>query len=258
MVLCNIYLLPHGDEIIDMPGEGSVEMNRTISRVVENDESDVLVIASPHGVKLSKNIPVVNTEHFESSFKVRTRELHRNLLNEKPLTDSIIKHTEDESEEVGFVTTSGDKSVFPLDFGTLIPLDFFHDKPLVYLGQSRIKDRDKLSSFGKKLYKVLNEYEKKVSLIISADQAHTHSGKGPYGYSEEAAEYEKIVVECIKKNDFRPLLKIDEAMISKAKPDSYWNLVILSSVLRESGRHLELDYHYVEEYFGMLCAHSYM
>ena len=45
-------------------------------------------------------------------------------------------------------------------------------------------------------------------------------------------------------------------MISEAKPDSYWNMVILKGFLKNSGMRMVLDYHYVENYFGMLLAHG--
>ena len=223
MVLQDIYLLPHGDEIIDIPDSESAEMKSAISNVVRKNRSEVLVIASPHGVRLSKNIAVVNTERFEGKFKLETVELSRKLFNERSLAESILFNAKDEAEEVGFVTTGGEKSVFPLDFGTLIPLSFFPDKPIVYLGQSRIEDRGKLRSFGVNLYDAINRYEKSVSLIVSADQAHTHSSSGPYGYSEDAEKYESIVLQCIESNEYSPLLDISEQLIANARPDSYWN-----------------------------------
>ncbi|AKA48940.1 hypothetical protein IX51_07330 [uncultured archaeon] len=257
MPLKNIYLLPHGDEILDRPGTGSERMNETIGKVTGNDGSDVLVIASPHGVRLSNSIPVVNTERFEGWFGLKTKNLHRALPNERPLTELIIENSRGDCEEVGYVTVQGDKSVFPLDFGTLIPLEFFRDRPIVYIGQSRISDRKKLRRFGRKLFDSIDQYEKSVSLIISADQSHTHSPNGPYGYSEESSTYEDIVKEAIVSNDFTPLVEMDDKLISNAKPDSYWNLLVLTSFLEKSERRLELDYSYIEEYFGMLCAHSY-
>ncbi len=257
MVLNRIYVLPHGDEILDIPDRESEKMNSVISRLASDDDSDVIVIASPHGVRLSRNVPVVNTEWFHGTFQLKTMKLERKLRNERQLAESILSSAREEAEEVGFVTAQGEKSIFPLDFGALIPLEFFPERPIVYLGQSRLRDRKKLLTFGEALYSSINEYKGKVSLIISADQAHTHSSEGPYGYSNQARMYEEIVVKCITDNDYSPLLTMDEEMISAAKPDSYWNLVTLSSILRKSGRKLELDYHYVEVYFGMLCAHSF-
>ena len=42
--------------------------------------------------------------------------------DERKLTEDIIKSTRDTTEELRFITYSGDISVFPLDFGSSIPL----------------------------------------------------------------------------------------------------------------------------------------
>lgn len=255
MVLGRIYLLPHGDELIDLPDSNAEKMANRIRKITAEDDSEVIVIASPHGVRLSKNIAVVNTENFHGSFTLERKRLEKHLKNEKALAERILEMSEI-AEEVAFVTTSGDKSVFPLDFGTLIPLEFFPEKPIVYLGQSRLSDIGKLKSFGESLYKSLETYRKKVSLIISADQAHTHSQNGPYGYSEKAVPYESEVMKALETNDFTRLVEMDPDVIVEAKPDSYWNLIVLSSILEKSGRSMIIDYHYVADYFGMICAHS--
>lgn len=257
MTLHNIYIIPHGDELIDLPTEGSIRMSSTIREIVKYDKSEVLAIASPHGVRLSRTVPIVNTERFAGSFDLSTRTIEMKLSNERPLAELILKESGDDAEEVGFVTVQGEKSVFPLDFGTLIPLNFFNKRPIVYLGQSRLRDRQRLLRFGEELYRAISNYGKRVSLVMSADQAHTHSSEGPYGFSADAEVYEEILKNCIKTGDFSELLSMDDALISNAKPDSYWNMVILSSVLKDSGRRMTLDFSYVEKYFGMLCAHSY-
>ncbi len=48
---------------------------------------------------------------------------------------------------------------------------------------------------------------------------------------------------------------IDNNFINDAKPDSYWNMLILYGFIKASGIGLTFDYYYVQEYFGMLCAH---
>lgn len=257
MTLDRIYLLPHGDEIIDLPDSGARKMNSVISELAERDSSDVIVISSPHGVKLPSSLAVVNTENFEGAFQLQSKRLHRKLKNERDLADSILRSLPDQAEEVGFVTTQGDKSVFPLDFGTLIPLEFFTDRPIVYLGQPRTMDRRRLQVMGRGLYRAISEYGKSVSLVISADQAHTHDASGPYGYSDMAGPYEEVVIRSIRENDFAPLIELSDSLIEKARPDSYWNLIMLSEILKESGRSLTFDYNYVAVYFGMLCAHSF-
>ncbi|MEM0140273.1 MAG: hypothetical protein QXZ44_06675 [Ferroplasma sp.] len=256
MVLEKIYMIPHGDEIIDIPDKESMEINKLLVKMAGEDRADVLVILSPHGINLSKNIGIINTENFEANTKLKTKILAFNARNERELTEDIIKIDPDTTEEARFITYAGELSVFPLDFGSSIPLYFFKQRNIVVIGQSRLYDRDKLLNFGKLLCRAVQSYNKKVSIIISADQAHTHSDKGPYGYSPYAEIYESVVKSCFQKNSFEGLYSIDQKIIDNGKPDSFWNLMVMYGILQESNKKMHLDYSYVEIYFGMMLAHS--
>lgn len=256
MVLNRVYMIPHGDEIIDLPNPESRELSEKLADLAERDNSEVLVVLSPHGVNLAKNIAVVNTENFEANTRLRDKYLYFKAKNERALAENLIRSAWDTTEELRFVTYSGELSTFPLDFGSSIPLYFFHQRNIVLVGQSRIGDRDKLLNFGRSLFRVAEEYDKKVSIIISADQAHTHWEKGPYGYSPNAEKYEEVVKHCFETGSFQDLYKIDQNLVDTAKPDSFWNLMVMHGILMESGKKMHLDYGYVEVYFGMMLAHS--
>ncbi|MHB1507261.1 MAG: DODA-type extradiol aromatic ring-opening family dioxygenase [Cuniculiplasma sp.] len=254
MVLNQVYLIPHGDEILDLPNAESRIMHDAISNLAKKDDSEVIVIISPHGLKLGKHVSVLNTESFKGYFKLKSKTLDEKYINDRALSRRII-HDCPLAEEASFVTSSGPDSVFPLDFGTLIPLQFFRQKTIVYMGQPRIWYLNSLRDFGKEISKICMDYEKKVSIVISADQAHCHFKDGPYGYAPESAKYEEIVINCIRKSNFSPLHEMSMAFVDKAKPDSYWNMIILEGIMDETGMRSVFDYHYVQVYFGMLLAH---
>ena len=256
MVLNTIYMIPHGDELIDLPNRESLELSQLLRELAEKDDSEILVVLSPHGVNLSKNIGVINTEYFEANTKLKDKYLYFRAKNERKLTENILRSTADTTEELRFVTYSGELSSFPLDFGSSIPLYFFRQREIVMVGQSRINQRDKLVNFGKALYRSVEEYGKKVSIIISADQAHTHSARGPYGHSPNAEKYEAIVKHCLETGSFQELYEIDQEIVDTGKPDSFRNLMVMNGLLQESGKKMHLDYAYVEVYFGMMLAHS--
>ncbi|MHB1470072.1 MAG: DODA-type extradiol aromatic ring-opening family dioxygenase [Thermoplasmataceae archaeon] len=256
MALNTIYMIPHGDELIDTPNTESLKLSQKLKELAEKDSSEILVVLSPHGVNLSRNIAVINTEYFEADTKLKDKYLYFRVKNERKLTEEIIRSTADTTEELRFVTYSGELSTFPLDFGSSIPLYFFRLRNIVLIGQSRINQRDKLVNFGKSIYRTVEGYEKSVSIIISADQAHTHSSKGPYGYSLSAERYENTVKNCFETGSFQELYEIDQEIVDTAKPDSFWNLMVMNGILQESKKKMHLDYGYVETYFGMMLAHS--
>ena len=254
MSLNRVYIIPHGDEILDLPNRESVEMHDAIKKVTAGDDSGTVVIISPHGLKLGNHVSVLNTEFFSGYYRLKTMSIRKRYLNNRLLASAIVKSS-DLAEEASFVTSSGPLSRFPLDFGTLIPLQFFRQKKIVVMGQPRIWELEKLTEFGKKLARVCMNQEEKISIIISADQAHCHSPDGPYGFAEESVAYEKIIEECTMKSDFSMLYSIKKEFVNKAKPDSYWNMLIFDGIMKESEMRSLMDFHYVQYYFGMMLAH---
>ena len=254
MSLNRVYIIPHGDEILDLPNRESMEMHDAIEKVTAGDDSGTVVIISPHGLKLGNHVSVLSTEFFSGYYRLKTMTIRKKYLNNRILASAIVKSS-DLAEEASFVTSSGPLSRFPLDFGTLIPLQFFRQKKIVVMGQPRIWELEKLTEFGKKLVRVCMNQEEKISIIISADQAHCHSPDGPYGFAEESVAYEKIIEECTMKSDFGMLYSIKKEFVNKAKPDSYWNMLIFDGIMKESEMRSLMDFHYVQYYFGMMLAH---
>lgn len=254
MTLNKVYLIPHGDEIIDLPNGNSRSMNEHISRVTSGDLSDTVLVLSPHGLSLSRSFGIISTQFIRADLQLNSRRIRKLYLTDREMVKRITSAFS-ESQEVSFSTSSGPKSVLPLDFGSVIPLSFFHQKNIVAIGQPRIWNRDVLQDFGRHLVNIAEESEKTVSIIISADQAHTHAPSGPYGFAEESAVYEQLVETCISRSDLSPLVDLKEDFIMKAKPDSYWNLLVLKGIMEATGKRSVLDFHYIEEYFGMMLAH---
>ncbi len=254
MSLENVFVIPHGDEIINHPNRESIELSEKIRKVTSRDLSDTIVIISPHGLKLSNSIGVINTQYLNGQLSLKTRRINRKYETDRKLAYAIAT-SGPLTQEVSFVTNTGPMSVFPLDFGTVIPLTFFRKKSLVSIGQPRIWDLDGLMDFGKTLARIAEVHERKVTIIISADQAHTHALDGVYGFAPEAKPYEDLIEKCVVASDMAPLLELNRDFIEKAKPDSYWNMIILKGIMDHTGMKTVLDYHYVEHYFGMLLAH---
>lgn len=254
MTLERVYVIPHGDEIIDQPNRESVELFEKIKEVTAADPAETILILSPHGLRLSKSVGIINTEFLEANLQLKTTKLEAEYVTDRKLTKALLEKS-DVTQEVSFITSSGPLSRFILDFGSVIPLHFFAQKSVVAIGQPRIWDKDMLIEFGKNISRAVNDSPLGVSIVFSADQAHTHDPSGPYGYSESSAVYEDLIEKCFRESNLNPLLDLDEEFVDGAKPDSYWNMLILKGLMEETGLRTVLDYHYVEVYFGMLLAH---
>ncbi|MCL4444163.1 MAG: hypothetical protein M1464_00750, partial [Candidatus Thermoplasmatota archaeon] len=99
-------------------------------------------------------------------------------------------------------------------------------------------------------------YDRQVSMVFSADMAHTHASDGPYGYSPAAKIYDDSVQDMFRENNFSRSIEIPESVVIEGKPDSFWNLLIMLGFLQAGGIRMHMEYYYVEHYFGMLFAHS--
>lgn len=61
---------------------------------------------------------------------------------------------------------------------------------------------------GKKLYQELDK-DKKYALIASGDLSHCLKKEGPYGYNPDGPEFDKELMESLKKRDIAKIMKLD-------------------------------------------------
>lgn len=254
MTLSGLYIIPHGDEIIDCPNEESRIMADSIKQMVREDRSETVAIISPHGLALREKVSVIGTERLRGYFKLQTRILKRTYIVDRELLEAVSRDLSEWVEPVKYITSSGPLSVFPIDFGTLIPLTFLTGRKILAMGQPRPKNTKALYNFGRELFRFIRTVPTPVSVVISADQAHTHSREGPYGYSNKAKPYDKLVSNSVDSGAFDDLLNLTPNYIEDAKPDSFWNMAILAGFLKESRISMKVRYYYVQKYFGMLSA----
>ena len=254
MVLERLYVIPHGDEILDRPNENSKRMYSAISQMVLGDSSELIALVSPHSLILPERVAIVNTENAGGIYHIKSGKLSIKCEIDRLLSRQLQIMAGDAADLVGFVTSNGPMSNFPLDFGSIIPLTFFNQRRLVLMGQPRPKNHDRMYAFGKILYDWSRDAKRKISIVFSADQAHTHSPDGPYGYSDESSIYDSEIISAIDKSDFSKIRSFDQEFIGKAKPDSFWNMIMLAGLLDASNMKMKVNYYYVEHYFGMLAA----
>uniref|UniRef100_UPI00263618DF DODA-type extradiol aromatic ring-opening family dioxygenase n=1 Tax=Thermococcus sp. TaxID=35749 RepID=UPI00263618DF len=156
--------------------------------------------------------------------------------------------------DLNFASLRGEYSRWPLSWGELIPLHFLEKKPLVLMTPSRGVDRETLVKAGEILGKVLEESEKKIALIISADHGHGHSEDGPYGKVKESEEYDRLIMELINENRLEELPSVPAELVRKALVDSYWGMMIMLGAMRVGEFHLKENAYACPTYFGMAGA----
>jgi len=149
-------------------------------------------------------------------------------------------------------------AVMPMDWAVLVALWFLggrHDPPVpvVVISPARDLSSEHHVRAGAALAAAAEASGRAVALVASCDHGHAHQASGPYGFHPAAAEYDAEVVRLVREDDLGGLLRIDARLISDAKCDSWWQLLMLHGALGDGWRGELLSYE-APTYFGMLCA----
>ncbi len=254
-----IAIVPHGEEILDPKDKESKKLRDAMDHVVKRFGElnlDTIVVFTPHNIRIGDHFAIILTEYASGNLGKR----RLSFGCDRDLGETIYKNAKNKSMPVvgvNFGALEGKSSRIMLDWGSFIPLYFLNKKhrKILLITPAREIERDVSIKFGELIGKVLKNYEKRIGIIVSVDQAHTHLESGPYGYSPYAKIFDERIIEILKENDFERLKDIDEKVIENAKPDSYWSFLILLGILRENSNfRVEYFQYALPSYFGMLVG----
>jgi aromatic ring-opening dioxygenase LigB subunit len=262
-------IAPHGGETIPALAGDSLRLfeptrigMRVLARQVKEARPDTIVIASPHNLRLPQHIGVVISEYSSGQVVEGTKRVRLRVKCDVKIGRGVI----DEAERRGlpvvganYGALEGPMSDLAMDWGTLIPLWFF-------LKENRLKSKvlivtpsrgiplEQNHEFGRCIAKVAESSRKRVVFVASSDQAHAHRRDGPYGFDAHAKVYDKYVLRAVEGGRLSSVMRIDQALVEAAKPDSLWQLAVLAGVLDVVPMKGRLVSYQVPTYYGMLCA----
>jgi aromatic ring-opening dioxygenase LigB subunit len=269
MPLVYACIAPHGEEIVPRLAGKDMELfsptrngMRRLAAQMKGSKPETIIVASPHNLRLAKHIGVVTSENSRGEISRGKKSLRVNAKCDVELANLIVAKAEKKGIPVvgaNYGALSGTLSNLPMDWGTLIPLWFFMKpsptgKRIVIVTPSRGIHLTQNFEFGRLVADVSEERETRIAFVASADQAHSHKKKGPYGFSSKASEYDRLVVEAIRANDLRSTMAFEPGFVDAAKPDSLWQMTMLAGVLDRVPMESQLLSYQVPTYYGMLCA----
>ncbi len=250
-------IVPHGDEILIPEDEESAKLHNAMIELgerIKEKKVDEYIFVSPHHLRIDTHLAIMLTEYLEGSWKYKNLRFRRKIKCNKGLAWEIYEKTRKSLPVVGvnFGALEGELSKICLDWGTLIPLYFLPKRKMVLMTPGREIPYESLIYFGKVVGEIVKNSKKRIGVIISADHAHAHRKEGPYGYHPDADYYDKYIMENLENLDM--LLKLKEKTIENAKPDSFWQLLILLGILKENPLKLKKKLYGLPTYFGMAVA----
>jgi aromatic ring-opening dioxygenase LigB subunit len=142
------------------------------------------------------------------------------------------------------------EALMPMDWGTLIPLAFLPETPVVVVSPARDRPLEEHDRAGAAIAAATDG--RRVAVVASADHGHAHDPEGRYGFDPASAEFDERVVEIVRENRLERLLELAH-LVDQAKADSLWQMVMLHGALGDGWRADFLSYE-VPTYFGMICA----
>ncbi|MDV3292891.1 MAG: hypothetical protein LYZ70_01310 [Nitrososphaerales archaeon] len=269
MTLVYACIVPHGGEIVPRLAGRELKLfaptrigMRQVAAQMGAARPDTIVLASPHNLRLHKHLGVVLAENSTGRVAEGRREISLRSRCDVELAWKILREAEREGLPVvgaNYGTFEGPLSNLAMDWATLIPMWFFVRERrlrsrLVIVTPSREVPLKENFAFGRAIARAAEKSKSRVAFVASSDQAHAHRKGGPYGFSPKASTYDGLVVEAVREDKLKSIMKFPRKLVEAAKPDSLWQMTVLAGVLEEVPMRGELLSYQVPTYYGMLCA----
>lgn len=250
---------PHGWLLIPElhPENADTPQNRAalveVGQRMAAAKPDVIVIATPHGVRVDGQISLANVARAAGRLTVEDRTVEMNVPVDLALTDAIAAEANGRGIPIamtGFAGNQRNESAIPLDWGTFVPLFFFgHGRnmvghgdvlapkpaedigpPIVLVNPSRFLPRKTLVEFGEAVADAAAKDGRRVAFVASCDWAHAHEGSR-YGASPDAAIVDQLVVEALNESDPGRLISLEDQQVKNAAIDGLWQALMLAGVM---------------------------
>lgn len=245
-------IAPHGTPAFEpSPTREAME---EIGRRFEAARPEATVVFTPHSVHVEGHYAVVVAGTLAGNLAQWDRpdvELERTA--DRELAEAVLAGLRGAGLPALGVSYGGNdpsEALMPMDWGTLIPLAFLPETPVVVVGAARERPLEEHVRAGAAIAAATGE--RRVAVVASADHGHAHDPEGRYGYDPASVEFDDRVVEIVRENRLERLLELGE-LVAPAKADSLWQMVMLHGALGDGWRAEFLSYE-APTYFGMLCA----
>ncbi|MBI5077263.1 AmmeMemoRadiSam system protein B [Candidatus Falkowbacteria bacterium] len=237
-------IVPHPPILIPNVGKENLDkLKKTISalEILENDllaaRPDMAIIISPHG-EINFNAFTINTNQI---YKADFRNFgdFATKLQFKPDLE-FINALRGKNE-----TTSPMKLISSerLDHGSAVPLYYLLRRlpktnivPINYCFLSYEKHLE----FGAMIKETIFSSDKRCALIASGDLSHRLSLRAPAGFSPQAKEFDKKLMQLLKKKNADAILNLDPKLIEEAGECGLRSILILLGAIKEMNFEFEI------------------
>lgn len=243
--ILSAYLTPHPPILIPQIGQGeekkaikTIEGMEEIGRDIAERKPQTILIITPHGPVFSDANAISMENKLRGDFSAFGHgQLSYSYDTDQELTYQIVKNCLTNNISIAQMTKEMYKRYKldgKLDHGALVPLHFvdkyYSSFQIIHITYGILSPKD-LYLFGRQIESAILQQKKDVAVIASGDLSHKLKDSGPYSYSPEGPEFDKLIMKIIERADLGAISSFDMELAHKAGECGLRSLMILAGIL---------------------------
>ncbi|NLM15585.1 MAG: AmmeMemoRadiSam system protein A [Clostridiaceae bacterium] len=234
------FIMPHPPIIVPgiNPGpheaEATVASMRQLAQTLDRLRPDTIVVISPHAPLFNDYVFFYDDRVLEGSFaRFGASQIKLSVRQDSELLQEICRRCDQAGIPAGSLTPNQMRRyqlTSELDHGVLVPLWFLHEAyPAVKVVAMSCSGLPlaKVYQIGELIRQSAAFLNRRIVVVASGDQSHKVNSASPYGSSPEGAQYDNLLVDCLRENDLPRLLAISGELREKAAECGYRSIVML-------------------------------
>ncbi len=223
-------LMPHPPIMIPEIGKNdlykikaTVDAAQQAAKTIQDQDPQTLILITPHGPVFDRALSISSHSMIKGSFRTfGAPDVSLNFEMDNSLIECIfesanlsginlVKLTEDSAQSYGLG--------LELDHGALVPLYYLNKAgfagQLIHISVGTLS-YEQMYDFGKTVQRAIQQDDKRVAVIASGDLSHRLTPDAPAGYSPQAVEFDRQVVEAFQAVDIKAILGMNRNLIREA------------------------------------------
>ncbi len=237
-------IVPHPPILIPRIGKNNLQkLKKTVQAfdILEEDlnqaNPDTLIVISPHG-EINFNAFTINTNQIYSANFEDFGDFQTKLSFKSDL--GFINHLKGKNETKLPLQLILQEN---LDHGAAVPLYYLtrkvQDQRIVPINYSFLSYAKHLE-FGELIKEAIFSTDKKYAIIASGDLSHRLSLQAPSGFSPSAKDFDKKLIQFLKKKSVQGILDLDPAVIEDAGECGLRSFLILLGAVKNMSYEFEV------------------
>ncbi|MDF2633776.1 MAG: Extradiol ring-cleavage dioxygenase class protein subunit [Pelosinus sp.] len=223
-------LMPHPPIMIPEVGKDELDkIKNTVAaateaaRRVKECNPQTIILITPHGPIFEDSASVSVHPRLKGNFaSFGAPEISLGFETDGLLVRHILKKADRLGVNVVELTDDKAKDNYlrlELDHGALVPLYYLSKAgfkgQLIHISVGMLS-YEEMYTFGKAVQGAIGMVDKRVAVIASGDLSHRLTPDAPAGYSPQASEFDKQVMEAVETLNIKALLQMDQKLVADA------------------------------------------